>query len=99
MSGPVADRAHSKWPPSAGTQYRVVPSVSCMPAPKITLPSNTAGELTTGNRTNGGPLVQVGLTSFTSFGLAGMLLTTPALNAPSAGNNRSPPLTTGEATN
>ena len=48
---------------------------------------------------SGGPLVQVGLTAFGSFGVIGMLLTTPLLNAPRAGNKtiRSPPAT-GDAT-
>src|SRR5262245_9763183 len=98
ISGPAAEKTHSRYPPSVGKQYRAAPSDWCIPAPNTILPSVTAGELTVGNFTKGPPLVHVGLTAFGSLGAMGKLKTVPSLKLPIAGNTVSDPTGTGEAT-
>src|SRR5262249_34406584 len=68
-----------------------------MPAPKITFPSATAGELTVGKRISGPPFDQLGLISFASFGVIGKLFITPSLKPRRAGKRMSVAVGTGEA--
>ena len=72
ISGPVLSTTHNRCPPSDGKQYKAAPSVWCMPAPKTTMLSATAGELTVGCRMNGASLDQVGFNA-SLFGAAGRL--------------------------